>query len=159
MCKNLFTPKKEISKMVYIGAGFSSFLVIIGIWSLLSYGGFINPLFLPAPDLVIKTAVGMFQSGDIFFDIGISFYRVVMGFLLAALIGVPLGMLMGTLRIMEGMFEPMIGFIRYMPASAFIPLFILVDWFGGNREDGSYFFRHFLPTYPNGHGCGEKCST
>jgi NitT/TauT family transport system permease protein len=144
MWKNLFTPKKEISKMVYIGAGFSSFLVIIGIWSLLSYGGFINPLFLPAPDLVIKTAVGMFQSGDIFFDIGISFYRVVMGFLLAALIGVPLGMLMGTLRIMEGMFEPMIGFIRYMPASAFIPLFILWIGLGETEKMAVIFFGTFF---------------
>lgn len=144
MWKNLFTPKKEIPKLVYTGAGISSFLFLIGIWSLLSYGGFINPLFLPAPDKVIKSAAGMFQSGDILFDIGISFYRVVMGFLLAALIGVPLGMLMGTLRIMEGAFEPMIGFIRYMPASAFIPLFILWIGLGETEKMAVIFFGTFF---------------
>ncbi|WP_078543337.1 ABC transporter permease [Litchfieldia alkalitelluris] len=128
MFKHIFTPKKEIAKSLYTGAGLTTFLVFIAAWAFLTYGGFVNPLFLPAPDKVISTGFSMFQSGEIYGDIGISFSRVFFGFLLAAIIGVPLGILMGSLRIMEGAFEPIIGFIRYMPASAFIPLFIL--WIG-----------------------------
>ena len=48
--------------------------------------------------------------------------------LMAAVIGVPLGVFMGSLKIFEAFFEPFLGFIRYMPASAFIPLLIL--WAG-----------------------------
>jgi NitT/TauT family transport system permease protein len=144
MWKNVFTPKKEIAKPIYTGAGITAFLLLLAIWSVLSYGGFVNPLFLPSPDRVIRTAIAMFQSGDIWGDIGISFSRVALGFLLAALIGVPLGILMGTLRIMEGAFEPIIGFIRYMPASAFIPLFILWIGLGESEKMAVIFFGTFF---------------
>ncbi|AET70356.1 ABC-type nitrate/sulfonate/bicarbonate transport system, permease component [Desulfosporosinus orientis DSM 765] len=128
MWKNIFAPKKEISKGLYSSAGLLAFILFLLTWSLLSYSGIVNPLFLPSPGKVINTAIDLFSQGDILKDIGISFTRVGLGFLLAAVIGVPLGILMGTLRIMEGFFEPIMGFIRYMPASAFIPLFIL--WIG-----------------------------
>ncbi len=144
MWKNVFTPNKEIAKPIYTGAGITIFLILLGIWSVLSYGGFVNQLFLPSPDRIIKTAIAMFQSGEIWGDIGISFSRVALGFLLAALIGVPLGILMGTLRIMEGAFEPIIGFIRYMPASAFIPLFILWIGLGESEKMAVIFFGTFF---------------
>lgn len=61
-------------------------------------------------------------------DIGASVYRVTAGFVLASIIGMPLGLLMGTFKVAEGLVEPVVGFVRYMPASAFIPLLIL--WVG-----------------------------
>jgi NitT/TauT family transport system permease protein len=51
-----------------------------------------------------------------------------MGFIIAAIIGVPIGLIMGTFKVAEAFTEPVVGFVRYMPASAFIPLFIL--WLG-----------------------------
>jgi len=144
MWKNVFTPKKDIAKPLYSGAGIATFLLLLLVWSVLTYGGFVNQLFLPAPDQVVKTAVSMFQSGEILGDIGISFSRVLSGFVLAALIGVPLGMLMGTLRIFEGAFEPIVGFIRYMPASAFIPLFILWIGLGEGEKMAVIFFGTFF---------------
>jgi NitT/TauT family transport system permease protein len=77
----------------------------------------------------------VFQAGaDLFLDLGFttdilnSVYRVMIGFIIAAVIGVPIGLIMGTYKIAEALTEPVVGFIRYMPASAFIPLFIL--WLG-----------------------------
>lgn len=135
----LFTPNKEIPKKVYTSAGLITFLLFLAIWSLLSYGGIVNALFLPTPSAVLKTAVDLFFHGELLSDIGISFSRVLVGFLVAAAIGIPLGILMGSLKIMEGAFEPIIGFIRYMPASAFIPLLIL--WIGlGEPEKMSVIF-------------------
>ncbi|MFM1655155.1 ABC transporter permease [Brevibacillus sp. B_LB10_24] len=128
MRNHLFAPKKEIPRKVYVLAGVVVFLVFLALWSALTYGGVVNPLFLPPPDKIVRTAIALFSDGEIFADIGISFTRVFLGFVAAAVIAVPLGTLMGTLRIAEGAFEPFIGFIRYMPASAFIPLFIL--WLG-----------------------------
>ncbi|WP_232698091.1 ABC transporter permease [Brevibacillus daliensis] len=144
MWKNIVTPKKEIAKPLYTGVGIFTFLLLIGTWSVLSYGGFVNPLFLPAPDRIVATAISMFQSGEIWADIGISFSRVASGFILAALIGVPLGILMGSLRIVQGAFEPIIGFIRYMPASAFIPLFILWIGLGEGEKMAVIFFGTFF---------------
>ena len=62
------------------------------------------------------------------FDIGMTIWRVVGGFVLAALIAVPLGVLMGAYKPIEAFLEPFVSFARYLPASAFIPLLIL--WAG-----------------------------
>src|SRR5204863_8509629 len=61
-------------------------------------------------------------------DVGITIWRVVGGFVLAAALGVPLGIAMGAYKPIEAFFEPFVSFARYLPASAFIPLLIL--WAG-----------------------------
>jgi len=61
-------------------------------------------------------------------DIGITIFRVVCGFVIAAIVAVPLGIAMGAFKAIEALFEPFISFARYLPASAFIPLLIL--WAG-----------------------------
>jgi len=61
-------------------------------------------------------------------DTLISIYRVVMGFVLAAAIGVPLGIYIGAYKWFEALLQPVNDFVRYMPASAFIPLVLL--WVG-----------------------------
>ena len=62
------------------------------------------------------------------FDIGMTVWRVVGGFVLAAIVAIPLGIAMGTYKPVEAFFEPFVSFARYLPASAFIPLLIL--WAG-----------------------------
>ena len=61
-------------------------------------------------------------------DIGMTIWRVVGGFVLAAAVAVPLGILMGAYKPIEALLEPFVSFARYLPASAFIPLLIL--WAG-----------------------------
>jgi NitT/TauT family transport system permease protein len=61
-------------------------------------------------------------------DIGYTIWRVLGGFVLAALLAVPLGIAMGAYKPVEAFFEPFVSFARYLPASAFIPLLIL--WAG-----------------------------
>ncbi|MED1607261.1 ABC transporter permease [Cytobacillus sp. FSL W7-1323] len=139
MLGKLLTPNKEIPKSLYSSVGIITFLIVLGIWAGITYTGLVNPLFLPTPTAVLTTGIDLFTNGNLLSDIGISFSRVLVGFLVAALIGVPLGILMGSLKIMQGAFEPLIGFIRYMPASAFIPLLIL--WIGlGETQKMSVIF-------------------
>ena len=61
-------------------------------------------------------------------DIGVTVWRVLGGFVIAAALAVPLGVAMGAYKPVEAFFEPFISFARYLPASAFIPLLIL--WLG-----------------------------
>jgi NitT/TauT family transport system permease protein len=61
-------------------------------------------------------------------DIGVTVWRVVGGFVLATLVAVPLGILMGAYKPVEALLEPFVSFARYLPASAFVPLLIL--WAG-----------------------------
>ena len=61
-------------------------------------------------------------------DVAITVWRVLGGFVLAAVFAVPLGIAMGAYKPIEAFFEPFVSFARYLPASAFIPLLIL--WAG-----------------------------
>jgi len=126
--KDFLTPREPIPKTLYLILTFSSFAFFLVIWSILTYGRLVDPLFLPSPGRVFQAGYDLFLELGFTSDILNSVYRVMVGFLAAAVIGVPLGLVMGTFRAAEAFTEPVVGFIRYMPASAFIPLFIL--WLG-----------------------------
>lgn len=123
-----FQPQKPISKSLYVKLTLSSFIILIGLWSLLTYTKVVDPLFLPTPTSIITSGITLFTQFNFINDIVVTLYRVLVGFGIALLIGVPLGIFMGTYKVVEGFFEPMVSFVRYMPVSAFIPLFIL--WIG-----------------------------
>ena len=85
----------------------------------------VDPLFLPSPARVVTSFNTLWEKGMFQTDVSLSVYRVTVGFLIAAAIAIPLGLLMGTFHIVEGLIEPIVNFIRYMPAAAFIPLIML----------------------------------
>jgi NitT/TauT family transport system permease protein len=120
--------RSDIPKSLYYGAIALSFLIPISAWSILTYGGFVEPLFFPTPTAVIERCINLLQNGELPNNIWMSVTRVAWGFLISAIISVPLGLLIGTFKSMEGLFEPITSLFRYMPAAAFIPLIIL--WVG-----------------------------
>jgi NitT/TauT family transport system permease protein len=126
--ENFLSPREPIPKGLYLILALSSFAFFLIIWSILTYGRFVDPLFLPSPGRVFQAGVDLFSELGFTTDILNSVYRVMVGFVVAAIIGVPIGLIMGTFKVAEAVTEPVVGFIRYMPASAFIPLFIL--WLG-----------------------------
>lgn len=126
--KQYFKLKESIPSHVYVGLGFLSFAILFVVWSILTYGGYVPPLFLPSPSDIVVQFYLMLTELNLLGDILASLYRVTAGFVLASIIGVPLGLLMGSFKVAEGLVEPIVGFVRYMPASAFIPLLIL--WIG-----------------------------
>jgi len=126
--EDFLSPREPIPKGLYLILALSSFAFFFLIWSILTYGRFVDPLFLPSPGRVFQAGVDLFSELGFTTDIFNSVYRVMTGFVVAAVIGVPIGLIMGTFKVAEAFTEPVVGFIRYMPASAFIPLFIL--WLG-----------------------------
>ncbi len=109
-----------------LGLGF--FVVFVVVWSFFTLGGFVSPTFLASPITMLKEGVQLFTQYDFSHDIGMTVWRVFGGFVLAAIVAVPLGIAMGTWKSIEAFFEPFVSFCRYLPASAFIPLLIL--WAG-----------------------------
>ncbi len=102
-----------------------SIVVPLALWWLLANSGRVSPLFLPTPAQVWQAFLGLAADGTLLVDTQFSLFRVLSGFLLAALLSVPLGILMGTFASIRALTEPIIGIVRYMPAPAFIPLLIL----------------------------------
>ena len=140
----IFVPKAAIPSHLYALCSVLAFALLLLVWSGLTYGAFVPPLFLPTPDAIVTSAVTLFTEFDLMSDVWASVLRVSAGFLLAAVIGVPLGVLMGSLKVCEAFFEPLLGFIRYMPASAFIPLFILWLGIGESEKIAVIFFGTFF---------------
>lgn len=102
-----------------------SVVIPIALWWLISASGIVNPKFLPSPVAVMQAFGGLLEQGVFFDDLTASIMRVGIGFLLAAIASVPLGIAMGAFASVRSLLEPIIGIVRYMPAPAFIPLLII----------------------------------
>ena len=132
-------PKEPIPRSLAYGLSVASLVVVVGVWSLLSYTGIVEAFFLPSPSTVVSSLYDMFAHQDFLADVWASASRILLGFLIAAVVAVPLGIAIGSYRVVQAFFEPGIAAVRYMPASAFIPLLII--WFGiGNNEKVAVIF-------------------
>ena len=129
----LLSPRDPISGRAYLLANAFTVTIILVGWCLLTYGGFIRPDFLPSPGMVLAAAWKMTLSGMLLTDAAASVYVIFSGFLLSSLLAIPLGILVGTFKLVEALTEPIVNFVRYLPVSALIPLFIL--WIGIGPEE------------------------
>lgn len=111
--------KKWLVVLVLWVAGFT-------IWQLaaLSYGEDI----IPGPLQTVQGGWELLQDGDLVHYIGISFYRVLSGWVLGSLAAIPLGLVIGKVYAVRIFAEPLLNFIRFIPPIAFITLFMV--WFG-----------------------------
>ncbi|MFC6086023.1 ABC transporter permease [Sphaerisporangium aureirubrum] len=117
-----------VSAPVAWGLRAASVLGPLAAWAALSASGAIDPAFLPSPAAVWAAGAEMAASGELWSDLSASLGRIGLGFVLAVLVSVPLGFTMGALPAAQALLEPVIGLLRYLPASAFIPLLII--WLG-----------------------------
>lgn len=105
-------------------------LGILLLWSLASYAEMIDPLFLPSPWAVIESLVAGFLSGQFTSDLLATVLRSLAGFVLAAVIGIPLGLLIGRVQVLAHATQPTIDFFRSIPATALFPLFLFLFGIG-----------------------------
>jgi NitT/TauT family transport system permease protein len=108
--------------------GIAFFALFVAFWAWITLGGHVNRIFLADPATMLADGWVLLTKHGFLGDIGITIWRVIGGFILAALVAVPLGILMGAYKPIEAFLEPFVSFARYLPASAFIPLLIL--WAG-----------------------------
>ncbi|MDE3240650.1 MAG: ABC transporter permease [Paracoccaceae bacterium] len=126
--RSIFAPKEDIPRGLYILLGLSSVAIIFGLWCVLTYGGLTPPDFLAPPHLVAEAAIKRIANGNLLDNTEASLTVILLGFLFASILSVPLGILMGSFKAVEAVIEPITGFMRYIPVSALIPLLIL--WIG-----------------------------
>jgi len=122
------TPLKPVGPGARVALGVAFFVLFFAAWALATFGGYVSPTFLADPAAMVREGWNLLTVHGFIKDIGVTIWRVFGGFVLAAAIGVPLGMAMGAYKPIEAFFEPFVSFSRYLPASAFIPLLIL--WAG-----------------------------
>ncbi|SEJ84330.1 NitT/TauT family transport system permease protein [Propionispira arboris] len=131
--KDAFTPKGRIKKVYTILLAVGAFLSIILLWMFLTASGTVDALFLPTIENTVHVAIDLLSDGDFLKGIEMTVYRVMSGFFISVVIAIPLGLLIGTYAPASALLEYVFSFIRYLPASAFIPLFIL--WIGIDESE------------------------
>ncbi|WP_343081802.1 ABC transporter permease [Ostreiculturibacter nitratireducens] len=91
-----------------------------------------EPIWLPAPEAVaarvVEIATNGYQNTSLWEHLGSSLLRVLAGFALGSIVGIPLGYAMGLSNWFRGWFDPIVEFMRPVPPLALIPLVII--WFG-----------------------------
>ena len=138
----LWSIRAPMSQRRYWMFAIAGLVVPLAAWWILSSLGLVSKIFLPGPVDVYKRAVVWASRDKLLSDASISIYRVSVGWLLSAVIAIPLGVLIGTFRPVQALLEPLTDFIRYMPAVAFIPLVML--WIG--IDEGSKIAIIFIGT-------------
>lgn len=122
--------EQESSKRLVIS--FTSVMFMIFAWVFVTVTGLANPLFLPGPDAVYKAFIETlfygYQGSTLLEHVGTSLYRILVAFLLACLVGIPLGIAMGISRTTHAIFNPFIEFYRPLPPLGLYTL--LVMWLG-----------------------------
>lgn len=99
---------------------------VAAIWQLGAW--LYGPEVIPGPVATLLAARELLQDGSLLQYIGISFYRVFVGWTLGSLIAIPIGILIGKVDVIRNFAEPLLNFIRFVPPIAFITLFLV--WFG-----------------------------
>lgn len=124
----MIRPLDPVTSKQRVAFGLAFFVLFVAVWAWATFGGHISKTFLANPLTMLQEGFDLLTKQGFLFDIGMTIWRVVGGFVLAAIIAVPLGILMGAYKPIEALLEPFVSFARYLPASAFIPLLIL--WAG-----------------------------
>ena len=121
-------PLQPVSPSAKVALGILFFVIFFAVWAFATLGGYVSKTFLADPITMVRSGVDLLVTQGFGFDIGMTVWRVLGGFLIAAILAIPIGILMGAYKPIEALLEPFVSFARYLPASAFIPLLIL--WAG-----------------------------
>lgn len=105
---------------------------VVALWFVATENQWTTPIFLPPPADVWRqftlTLFDGFRGYNLLQHVGVSVYRLLAGFALGCLVGIPIGFAMGLSRTMRGLFDPIVEFMRPIPPLALIPLMII--WAG-----------------------------
>ncbi|MEP0915203.1 ABC transporter permease [Leptolyngbya sp. DQ-M1] len=140
---------EDIPKPLYTTLTVLSIALPLLLWWAVTTFGNIDSKFLPSPAKVLEAFGRLWSTRELLKDTVASLWRVGVGFLFAALLSIPVGILMGSFPSIRALLEPLFGLVRYMPAPAFIPLLILYQ--GVDEEPkitliflGTFFFNSLM---------------
>jgi NitT/TauT family transport system permease protein len=108
--------------------GSAAVFIFLAVWQFVASERLMPPLFLPGPSDIAAAFISYVQKGQIWNDVWVSGQELVLGFLLAIVIGLPLGMAIGWYRRLSLALDPFVTFFNAIPRVSLTPLFII--WFG-----------------------------
>jgi len=124
-------------------------VLVLAVWWLLTMGAtpetrFVSPVTLPSPGEVLRSIPALFGERALLQSAAATLQRVITGFGLAIIVGVPFGIVAGAYRVFDAVTGPISVFLRNIPIAVLIPLTIL--WFGIDETQKTMFI--FIATVP-----------
>ena len=108
--------------------GLAGLVLLLLLWELFARSGLFTQALTPPLSRIARVAWRILMDGSLLKNAGYTLGRVLAGLLLACLVGIPIGILMGRFRAMERFFLPLVSVLMPIPSLTWVPLFIL--WFG-----------------------------
>jgi len=139
--------KKKRNSNVWLG--FILPALLLAVWTAATKTGFIPSYQLPSPRNVIERIVRLVQDGSLWSHVGITFYRVGIGFFIGTVAAVLLGSIVGFYSKAEKIFDPIIQAFKSIPSLAWVPLFILWMGIGEASKISLIAVGVFFPVYLN----------
>ena len=116
-------------KLGYGGAGtVASLVVAAAAWEAFARSGLFPAAVAPPVHVIVLAVARMVGDGSLFVHVGTTLGRIAAGLVLAAVVGVPLGLVMGRIRRIERLILPLVSVLSPIPSLAWVPIFIV--WFG-----------------------------
>lgn len=114
------------SENLLLGAG--AVIAFLLFWEVAVALGWVNPLFTSSPSRIAVAGFAMFRDGSIYPDLAVSAEEFALGYGLAVIVGVPVGILMGWYTRLNALLDPFVNALYATPRIALMPLIII--WFG-----------------------------
>ena len=149
LLRRMFTLREPPPPLVKRAVGMVGVGLAVLVWFLITLGStpetrMVSPVVLPSPGEVLRSIPTLFTERALVASTAATLRRVITGFGLAIVVGVPLGILAGAYRIFDAFTGPISVFLRNIPVAVLIPLTIL--WFGIDETQKVMFI--FIATAP-----------
>ena len=109
-------------------ARWSLLIALLIVWEVLAHSGAFTPFMLPPPKVVARRIWSDAMTGDLFINAGLTLYRALTGFAIAAVLGILIGMLMCRNAGVRWFLDPIVSVMFPMPKITFLPVIVL--WLG-----------------------------
>ena len=124
--KEIADRRRRKTQLQNLGIRLLSLVCVLGIWEI--FGGMIDPVLFTVPSKIAVAAVGMIASGELWNYLWPSLVVLAVGLILAAIIGIAIGLLLARFRLLDVAFGSYITFLYSIPSVALVPLIVL--WAG-----------------------------
>jgi ABC-type nitrate/sulfonate/bicarbonate transport system permease component len=132
--------------------GFALIALLLVFWELGSAEGLVDPVSVPRVSAIFTSWFYSIVDGELFVQLMPTLWRIGVGFALAVVVAIPLGLLMGSIPFIYRLLEPITEFVRPIPSSAYIPVAILFLGIGDEMKIFVIFIGCLFPILLNTYG-------
>ena len=129
--------------------GIVSFIIILSFWEISAWLEWVNPFFISRPTEIAAVLKEQMITGELFRNLYPSLFEFIVGFGLAVIVGVPLGIFSGWYKIMDYAIDPFVWFLYSSPLFGFYPIFIIILGLGKPTVIAITFLLTVIPVLVN----------